>query len=65
MSHLHAVPAARTLTRAEAIDALTRHMLDNPDAIRAVASEIIHGTETLEAAAAEIVRLRGLLGERA
>ena len=65
MSHLHAVPAARTLTWAEKIDALTRHMLDNPDAIRAVAAEIIHGTETLEAAAAEIVRLRGLLGERA
>lgn len=65
MSHLHAVTAARTLTTTEAIEALTRHMLDNPDAIRAVAAEIIHGTETLEAAAAEIVRLRGLLGERA
>lgn len=62
MNHLHAVT---TTARAEAIDALTRHMLDNPDAIRTVAAEVIDGTETLRAAGAEIVRLRGLLGERA
>lgn len=62
MSHLHAVPASRALTREEAIDALVRHMTDNPDAIRTVAAEAIDGTDTLAAAGAEIVRLRGLLG---